>query len=220
MGWGARGEGLGREAAVGQAGRQRAGAGGDGPEVHRSLGLAALLAGIANRSKLEVLDLGPAVGSNIEYMSRYGCKLYIEDFYGALISGFSSGGERLGPVFFAHYLAFPDGTRFNAVVAWDLFNYLDRKELVALSSYLAQYCEPGAQLLALISIAKQIPQQPHRFKIVDADHLAYERQSAAERPCPRYAPAELSDLMRGFQLDRTFLMRHGVQEYLFTRRRD
>jgi hypothetical protein len=203
-----------------RAGKPEESGPGGGPEVHRSLGLAALFAELSTRSKLEVLDLGSAVGGNIEFLSRYGCKLYIEDLYTALVASLAGGGERLGPSFFANFLSFPEGTRFNAVLAWDLFNYLERKELADLSSYLARYCQPDAQLLALVAIGKQIPQQPHRFKIVDSEHLAYERQSAAERPCPRYAPAELAELMHGFRLDRSFLMRHGVQEYLFTRRSD
>lgn len=198
-----------------RAGKPAAAGLGGGPEVHRSLGLAGLFAGFSARAKLEVLDLGSAVGSNIEFLSRYGCKLYIEDLYTELVA--SGAGERFDPAFFASFLSFPEGTRFNAVLAWDLFNYLERNELAALSAYLAPYCQPGAQLLALVSIAKQIPQQPHRFKIVDDEHLAYERQSAAERPCPRYSPAELAELMHGFRLDRSFLMRHGIQEYLFER---
>jgi hypothetical protein len=204
-----------------RAGKPVAAGPGGATEVHRSLALAGLFAGISARSKLEVLDLGSAVGSNIEFFSPYGCKLYIEDLYTELVTSLGSGDdERIGPAFFESFLNFPEGTRFSAVLAWDLFNYLERRELAALSSYLARYCQPGAQLLALVSIAKQIPQQPYRFKIVDAEHLSYERQSAAERPCPRYAPAELAELMHGFRLDRSFLMRHGIQEYLFARTAD
>ena len=56
-----------------------------------------------------------------------------------------------------------------------------------------------------------------RFRILDQEHLAYEIRTASLRPCPRYAPAELNELLRGFRLDRSFLMRHGTQEYLFAR---
>ena len=38
-----------------------------------------------------------------------------------------------------------------------------------------------------------------------------------ERPGPRFAPAELNELLRGFRVDRPFLLRHGIQEYLFMR---
>jgi hypothetical protein len=188
-------------------------------ESHHSLGLAALLEGLAGAGKMQVLDLGSAVGSNVDYLARYGCKLYIEDLYAAISArGAANPGEsRLSPSFLAESLAFSPDTRFDAVLAWDLFNYLERQELAALAMYLAPFCRPGALLLALISIGKQMPQQPMRFRIIDPDTLAYEQQSKAERPCPRFSLYDLSEQMRGFRLSRSFLMRHGIQEYLFQR---
>jgi hypothetical protein len=190
--------------------------------MHRSLGLAALFEGITGQAKVQVLDLGSAVGSNIDYLSRFGCKLFIEDLYAAIAArtGGASGDVRLGSDFFADFLSFPADTCFDAVLAWDLFNYLDREELSDLALYLARFCRPGALMLSLVTIGKQMPQQPMRFRIVDPQHLAYERHSPAERPCPRYALYELSERMRGFRLARSFLMRHGIQEYLFQRMPD
>jgi hypothetical protein len=43
------------------------------------------------------------------------------------------------------------------------------------------------------------------------------RRTGLERPGPRYAPAEISGLLKGFRVDRSFLLRHGIQEYLFVR---
>jgi len=224
------------------------------PESHRSLGLASLLEAFAGRPRLHVLDLGPAVGDNIEFLSRFGCKLYIQDLYPAIVpwqhamSGLPTpgaatvatidraavrearetwearppgqGGDDEEPGLadrFGQLLSFPDDTCFDAVLVWDLINYLERREVAALARQLARFCRPGAQLFALISILKQIPAEPLRFRILDQEHLAYETRTSAVRPCPRYAPAELSELLRGFRLDRSFLMRHGIQEYLFAR---
>src|SRR6202040_4394259 len=55
------------------------------PESHRSLGLTSLLEAFAGRPRLHVLDLGPAVGGNVEFLSRFGCKLYIQDLYPAMV---------------------------------------------------------------------------------------------------------------------------------------
>ena len=221
------------------------------PETHRSLALASLLGSFKARSKLQVLDLGPAIGANVEFLSRFGCKLYIQDLYPAVVplqaatlglpppgSGTAATidraavrearetweagreGQPAEPGLAGHFadlLTFPEGTRFDAVLIWDLLNYLDRREVAALARQLVRFCGPGAQLFALISILKQIPAEPLRFRIVDDEHLAYERRTAAVRPCPRYAPAELNELLRGFRLDRSYLMRHGIQEYVFAR---
>ncbi|MEA2602790.1 MAG: hypothetical protein QOF89_3782 [Acidobacteriota bacterium] len=187
------------------------------PDVHRSLALSALFDEIRGR-KVQVLDLGSAVGSNVEFLSQFGCKLYIEDLYAALSTRKPSGeGELAGPEFFAEFLAVPDETRFDVVFAWDLFNYLHRKELIHFAKQLRHHCNPGARVLALMSILKTMPAQPYRFKIQDEQHLIYEPRTGSERPSPRYAPAEMTDTFKGFRVDRSFLLRHGIQEFLLAK---
>jgi hypothetical protein len=184
------------------------------PEVHRSLALAALCEEIRRR-KLTVLDLGSAVGSNVEFLSQYGCKLFIEDLYAALSTRVE--GDLSGPGFFAEFLSLPEDTRFDVVLAWDLFDYLQRKELAAFAEQLRNYTDRGALIFALVSYHKTIPAQPYRFRIKDDQHLIYERRTGAERPSPRLAPAEVTNLLKGFRVDRSFLLKHGIQEYLLVR---
>ena len=167
------------------------------PEVHRSLALSALFEGIRGR-KVNVLDLGSAVGSNVKFLSQYGCKLFIEDLYAALASRTSGEeGDLAGSEFFADFLSLPEDTRFDVILAWDLFNYLHRKELATFSEQLRRFSHKGTLLLALISYHKQIPTQPYRFKIKDEQTLVYERRTASERPSPRIAPAEVTGLLKG-----------------------
>jgi hypothetical protein len=190
------------------------------PQVHRSLALTALFEEFRRGRKLQVLDLGPASGSNVEFLSQFGCKIYIEDLYAAL-SARGVGGpgetEEAGPQFFAEFLPASEPVSFDVVLAWDTFNYLTRKELGALMRHLAPFCHPGTVVFALISILKTIPAQPIRFRIVDEENLAYEVRTTSTRPAPRFVPAELNDLLRGFRVDRSFLLRHGIQEYLFVK---
>lgn len=188
------------------------------PEIHKSLAMAALFEEIHQGDKPKILDLGSAVGSNVEFLSHFGCKLYIEDLYAALTARTQGGeGGLAGPEFFTSFLSIPDDVRFDVVFAWDLFNYLQRQELAHLGVQLRRLCRPGARLFALMSIQKQIPAQPIRFKIVDEQTLSYERRSSVDRPGPRYAPSELNDRLKGFHVDRSFLLRHGIQEYLYAR---
>ncbi len=185
------------------------------PEVHRSLALPSVLGAMARNPKPHVLDLGPAVGSNVEFLSEYGCRLSIEDLY--LTRTTAVDGEELGTEFFEQLVPLPDGPQFDAVFAWDLFNYLSRKELGRLTARLRQACKPGAQVMALIWIHKSIPAQPIRFRYRRKDQLHYDRRTALERSGPRFQPAEINQLMSGFQVARSFLRRHGIQEYLFVR---
>lgn len=184
------------------------------PEAHRSLALPEVIAEIGKRPKARVLDLGPALGSNVDFFARFGCKLYIEDLFSAVVESPVDGDERLD---FARHLACPDREPIDLVFAWDLFNYLSRKELLALGRELAGLCRPGAMVFALLSYVKQIPAQPLRFRIQDEESLLYLPQTSAERPSPRYASSDMADLFPGFTVDRSFLLRHGYQEYLLLR---
>jgi hypothetical protein len=185
-----------------------------GPDVHKSLGLAALLEAMRRKGQgLRILDLGPAVGGNVEFLSQLGCKLHIGDLYASRSTAVE--GEELGQEFFEQL--FPADTRLDVVLAWDLFNYLQRKEMARLGALLRRHCRPGALIFALMWTQKQIPAQPIRFRIQDSGQLVYERTTALERPGPRYPPAEISSLLKGFRVDRSFLLRHGIQEYLFVR---
>lgn len=183
------------------------------PEIHKSLALPSLLERLSRGPKANVLDLGPAVGSNVEFLSQYGCKLSIEDLFQ---SKTTAEGE-VGAEFFEQLLPLPEGAQYDVVLAWDLFNYFTRKELSHLTARLRQACNPGAHVLVLLWIHKTIPAQPIRFRFHGKDQLAYERRSTQERPGSRFQPADINQLMSGFRVDRSFLLRHGIQEYLFVR---
>ena len=158
----------------------------------------------------------------MEFLSRFDCKLFIEDLYSALAgrAGVPSAEETLRPQDVEELLPLPESARFDVVLTWDLFNYLGRDELRRLMRHLARFCRPGAVLLAFISIHKQMPAQPIRFRILDERNLLYEQRSAHQRPAPRYASHDLGGMLDGFRIDRSFLLRHGIQEYLFVREED
>lgn len=190
-----------------------------GPESHRSQALAALFAEIRKRPKVTVLDLGPALGSNVEFLSQFGCRLVIADLWASLASRQPSGdeGDLAGPAFFLDALTVPDDAGVDVVFAWDLFDYLKKKELAHLGARLRDISRPGALLFAQVTYVKQMPAQPRRFRIQNEETLGYERRTTLDRPAPRFAPAEVRDLLPGFAVDRSFLLRHGIQEYLLAR---
>lgn len=187
--------------------------------VHRSPGLKALLDSLNVDSSYQILDLGPALGPNVEFFSRFSCRLEIADFFGSLVSD-TSLRERIQefPEAVVGELLPQDADRFDVVLVWDLFNYLERDILRFLVTHLARICRPGAQMLAFISTSSEIPDQPYAFKIVDREHLSYEVRSDKTRPGPKVSPAEAERLFQGFKIDRAVLLRNKVREYLLVRR--
>ena len=65
------------------------------------------------------------------------------------------------------------------------------------------------------SIGKEMPATPTKFKLVDAETLTYTPGSAELRPSPRYAPRDLTLLMSGFRIKCSYILRNGMQEYVF-----
>ncbi|MEZ5331530.1 MAG: methyltransferase domain-containing protein [Thermoanaerobaculia bacterium] len=184
------------------------------PPDRHSLALAEVLRTVAAPGKTQILDLGPANGANVAYLSRYACTLHIADLYRTVGAADGENEEVLERAFDRQI---PQGT-FDLVLAWDLFDYLGRTGLQALGRQLAQRTAPGGLLFALVSFHPRIPDRPHRFQIVDPETLRYGDPSGLERPAPGYREPDLIRLMPGFEVGGSYLLRHGVQEYLLTRR--
>ncbi len=56
------------------------------------------------------------------------------------------------------------------------------------------------------------------FEIVAPDVLRYGTAAASERASPGYHETALERLLDAFAVQTSFLLRHGMQEYIFTRR--
>lgn len=182
-------------------------------EVHRSLAFPALLSGLERGRKVTVLDLGPALEENVRFFAGRSCTLYIEDLRRAILG--SLGGRALDP---GQVLADAGEVRFDAVIAWDLFDYLDDATTAAVVATVRERCRPGALLFALAGYLAQIPDRPHRFKVLDAETLLYGERSPYHRPSPRRNAREMDRLLQGFSMETSYLLRHGWQEFLYVRR--
>ena len=188
------------------------------PLVRSSLGLRALLGLLRTDEKYFILDLGKAVGTNVEFWSRLQCRLHIEDFYHGYSARVARGSEDSRAAIFAELLSFSPATCFDVILAWDLFNYFDPGALEALIGKLSTWCRPGTLLFALISSQPQIPAEPTLFRILDSERMLYETQTQKLRSCPRHQPRDLARLMARFDVSSSFLLRHGIQEYVFVYR--
>ncbi len=188
------------------------------PIIHKSLGLSALLQQLEGRAGLSILDLGPACGTNIEFWSRFEGRIYVEGLYQGLrpiLSASADSVEEDAPSPFPELLPYGPDTHFDVILAWDLFNYLPQRHLEALVAHLASFCRAGTYVFALLSVLQQMPAEPNLYKIVDNERMVYDSRTTETKPCPRYQPRDVNRLMSGFKVSSSFLLRHGVQEYVF-----
>lgn len=194
-------------------------------EVHSSPALEALVERLQRSAPPSILDLGPALGTNVEFFSRYAARLSIADFLGSLATDEGLAirfHEQPATVVPEILPAAPNPSEasdlHDVVLAWDVFNYLTREQMDVLGEHLARLTRPGAHLLTLVATAPEIPAEPVLYKIEDGGHLRYGVRSPRPRKSPRWAPAELGRSLASFTVDRSYLLRHGVQEYLMLRR--
>jgi hypothetical protein len=188
------------------------------PPLYRSPALAALLARLPQDGAHSILDLGSASGANIEFLSRFRCRLQIADLSDALASDEIASLLTVDPAA-AFRRMLPVGPEpYDVVLAWDTFNYLNRDQLRLFAADLACLCRAGALMLAFVSTAREIAAQAGDFRIADEQTVLWRPRTTATRPSPRFPPAEVERLVAGFSVVHSVQMRHGIREYLFERR--
>ena len=74
-------------------------------------------------------------------------------------------------------------------------------------------------MLVLVSMRRQLPAVPVRYRIVDRENLDCEKpaphgSSEPMRPGPQYKQSDLVHMMPGLKVRRCYLLRSGTQEYL------
>ena len=110
--------------------------------VFRAPGLGLLAQQIAGVRSSDVLDLGPPSPANIDYLSQYPCVLHIGDLARALAEDPGMSGpeeERDVPSAVERVLAYEDGLRLDAILAWNLFDYLDAPTVRAVMGRIGRY---------------------------------------------------------------------------------
>ncbi|MCP4200680.1 MAG: hypothetical protein GY769_01945 [bacterium] len=187
------------------------------PEEHTSLALEHALAPIGSDHGF-VLDLGPASGANVSFFAERSCKLFIADLNSSIF-GSANPADRAEALGRALDLDIPTSDPFDLILLWDLLDYLDDAEIRILGSRLRPVCHATTLLYGMISIRKEIPDRPSRFEIRNVGSILYTAGSQFLRRSALHKEPELAKLLPDFEVESTYLLRHGMQEYLFRRRR-
>jgi len=187
-------------------------------ETHRSPGLKEALAGVPSDGSCRVLDLGPAVAGNVDFLSAFASKMQIADF----LAGVDPNASPLNPDLERGMQALRNlvdsaGGTFRLVLAWDVLAYLPSHRVGDLIGVLAELCRPDARLHAIVPTTETMPAVPNRYRIVDEENLVYEPVTTDLRGAPELPPNTVDRLLQGFKIEHSFVLRHGVREYVATR---
>src|ERR1700731_845959 len=202
------------------------------PRISRlSNGLKEFLCQLDGIGRGHLLDLGPARQTTITFFIERGFKVYTEDLLATwkrfldaeekqwreLPTG--TAGLEMTPAaraerFLQGTLSYPEDT-FDAVLLWDMLDYLDGDLVSRLVARITSLVRDGGVAFAIFHSRK--PETFHRYRVVDAQNL-----ELIPAPCP-FAPQrifqnrEISDLFRRFRSSRTFVGRDQLREGLFVK---
>ena len=188
--------------------------------THHSLALKHAIRRFRALGGSRVLDLGPALGRNVQFLSPFIGKLYIADLFDTVRR---QGGKFTFDSFKLDRILrrdLPDttGGPIDLVLVWDLLDYLDGDQIEVLGRHLARLCRKETLVFLMLSTRQTIPDRPSRYLILDPETLRTENDSQHERRSPLYKEPDLEKLMPTFEVETSFLLRSGIQEYVLTTR--
>ncbi|MGH7342294.1 MAG: class I SAM-dependent methyltransferase, partial [Candidatus Rokuibacteriota bacterium] len=140
-------------------------------ESQKSTTLAKFLELVFAQPAAELIDLGPVVGANIAFLGeRIGCKIHVEDLYADLDGHARQGTLDRFPEFLERRFSLLDAS-VDAVLCWDVFDYLAPAAASVLAGELARLLRPGGALLGFFGGGGPDDRRYTKYVIEDEVHL-------------------------------------------------
>jgi hypothetical protein len=178
-----------------------------------------------------LLDLGPARQTTITFFIDRGFKVYTEDMLatwqyflieeeqrtknlpaGTDRSRFTP--EERANRFLETTMQYPRDT-FDAVLLWDIFDYLDSDLMTRLAARITALVRDGGVVFAIFHTRK--PTIFHRYRVLDAQNLELIPASCPFQPQRVFQNREISNLFCRYRSSKMFVGRDQLREGLFVK---
>ncbi len=176
------------------------------------------LGALAGREHLTIVDVGPVVGSNLDFFAaRAACKIYIEDLFSEIERQASAGTRGKLASILPSRLSQPDGS-VDAVLCWDIFDFLDKTGAQAFARELVRVLRPGGALFGLFS--NQAGEQRHYTRFVIADDSHFRHKTLPATPVARQVlpNRDIIRLFDGLLVSDSYLLLTHTREIVFRKR--
>src|SRR5512146_548435 len=198
--------------------------------TRRSSGLNELMRDIARQQSLCILDLGPTSPTNIAHLTSLGHKVYNEDLLSASTNAAYAGRTEDGKPtvdvarFVGENLTY-DKELFDAVLCWDVADYLNEALVKPVIERLHSTIKPGGVILAFFHTRDAGPDAPYyRYHIAGNASLSLQPVTARDNvrmPLFRlqriFNNRHIENLFRDYASLKFFLARDNVREVLVVR---
>jgi hypothetical protein len=182
---------------------------------HPTKSLQKFVASLQSREKPVLLDLGPVVGSNVNFFGeQLGCRIRVEDLATDLDSHFQKGSADQLPAFLIKRFPQPPGS-VDGILCWDLFDYLDKASAKVLATVLAGLLKPDGALLGFFNTIEARQPVYTKYMVVDAGHLRYRTYPAVRARQRALLTGDIIRMFKDLRVSESFLMKSHVREMLF-----
>jgi 2-polyprenyl-3-methyl-5-hydroxy-6-metoxy-1,4-benzoquinol methylase len=184
-----------------------------------SRGLEEFFKYIRDTSGLTILDLGVATQQNVSFITNLGHRLYAADFLQSLNEtfGLEDTVDQSNPgqieYFLKQALDYPEG-HFDAVLIWDVLEYLAPALLTAVVERLHRIVRPKSYMLAFFHADNKLEAVPfYTFRIQQLNTLQVAQQGH-RRPAQLFNNRGLEKLFGRFESVKFFLTRERLREVI------
>jgi hypothetical protein len=217
--------------AVAEVGTQSSAASVTANTARQSNGLKEFLWQLDGIGRGHLLDLGPARQTTITFFIERGFKVYTEDLLATWqyflveeeqrTKKLSAGADQseLTPEarakrFLESTMLYADET-FDAVLLWDILDYLDADLLAKLTTRITSLLRDGGVILAMFHARK--PTIFHRYRVLDAQNLELIPATCPLQPQRVFQNREISNLFSRYRTSKMFVGRDQLREGLFVK---
>jgi hypothetical protein len=178
-----------------------------------------------------LLDLGPARQTTITFFIERGFKVYTEDLLATLQYFLVEDEQRIKKLppdadrseltpegrakrFLESTMLYPAGT-FDAVLLWDILDYVDNDLMIKLASRITSLVRDGGVVFAIFHTRK--PTVFHRYRVLDGHNLELIPATCPFQPQRVFQNREISNLFCRYRSSKMFVGRDQLREGLFVK---
>jgi hypothetical protein len=183
--------------------------------VFATKALRKFLKSLTERESPVLLDLGPVVGSNVNFFGeQLGCKIFVEDIFADLDRHIRQGKLEELPAFLKKRFPQESGT-FDGILCWDLIDYLDKPAAQELANELTRLLRADGALLAFFGNTLPSEMRYTKYIIVDEVNLKHRSYEAARGRQTILQNRDILRLFPGLRVSDSFLLKNNLRENLF-----
>jgi len=181
------------------------------------------IASVTRKQNPVVLDLGPVIGSNIEFFLNLGIKVYMEDFlaaysnpkYSLLVDDKMTLNEQQ---FFSENFDYANDF-FDGLICWDFLSYLEPKFARTFVERISAKMKPDSLVLGFFRTQKSVgPTTLHKYRVSSESFLEYIPLDRKMEIKKVYQTRDVTQLFAEFHSQKFYLLKHQVLEVLLRKR--